>query len=148
MGATSTVKTAITTLLADIVGTSQNIRKLYGYFEGSPTEFPCVMVYMKEITEERLDFHDNQINTGFQIKLCIPLEQGTDRETMEDLRLDCIDDVMDRLRKSDAVETLGGSVFKTDFTAGEPYEENEASIPILVTDLTLDTSRSAPIVSP
>ncbi len=146
MTKTRLVKTAITTILSDVVGRTQNIRKLYGYFNGSPDEFPCVMVYMKDINEERLDFHDNQVNTGFQLKLCVPLDQTSNREEMEDLRLDCIDDIMNRMRKSDAIETLGGEVFSTDFSAGEPYEELDATFPMLVTDLTLDTSRSAPIV--
>lgn len=142
MGKTRTIKSAIATLLSDIVGTDKNIRKLYGYFEPKPTEFPCVMVYMRNADEERLDFGNNQVNVDYMIKIVLPLEKNADMEEIEDLRLDCMDDVLDRLRKTDAVETLGGHTFQTQFTAGEPYMENDADFPVLVTDLTLSTSRS------
>jgi len=147
MGKTRTVKTTIATLLSEVVGTTKNIRKIYGYFESAPTEFPCVMVFLKGISEDRLDFGNNQVNANYQIKLCLPLGGSADREEIENLRLDCIDDIMDRLRKSDAVETLGGDVFKTSFTAGEPYEELEAEFPMLVTDFLYETARSEMIVS-
>jgi len=141
MGNTRTIKTAISTILSDVVGVGFNIRKLYGYFEPSPAEFPCVMVYMRNANETRLDFGSNQTNVEYSIKLIVPLEQRANSEAMEDLRLDCMDDVLDRLRKKDAVETLGGVVFKTEIIAGEPYMDNGANFPVLVTDLVLRTSR-------
>lgn len=142
MGKTKDIKNKISDLIAEVTGTNQNIRKLYRYFEPTPSEFPCVMVYLKSIDEERLDFQDNQVNAEYQIKLCLPLQKTANQETTEDLRMDCIDDILVRLRKKDAVETLDGLTFKADIVSGEPYLELDSSIPMLITDLTLATSRT------
>lgn len=143
-----TIKNSLATYLEEIAGTGFKIRKVYSYFEPTPTEFPCVQVYLKQFDEDRLDFQDNQLNSDFMIKLCVPQEQNADNEEIEDLRLDCIDAILDRLRKSDAVETLGGETFSADISAGEPYMDNETSMPMLVTDITISTSSSKIISSP
>lgn len=134
--------------MGTIAGTTKLIRKVYGYFEPTPREFPCVLVFLKNFDEERLDFQDNQLNAQYVVKLCIPQEEGTDNSEIEDLRLDCIDAILDRLRASDAVETLGGETFSTDISSGEPYMTTEAEFPMLVTDITISTSASKLIVSP
>jgi hypothetical protein len=143
-----TIKNAIGTYLESISGREFKIRKVYKYFEPTPSEFPCVLVYLKQFDEERLDFQDNKLNSDFIIKLCIPQESDADNEDIEDLRLDCIDAVLDRLRASDAIETLGGETFSTEISSGEPYMDNEAEFPMIVTDITISTSASKLIVSP
>jgi len=143
-----TIKNSIAAYLEEISGAGFKVRKVYSYFEPTPTEFPCVMVYLKQFDETRLDFQDNQLNSDFLIKLCVPQEQGADNAEIEDLRLDCIDAVLDRLRKADASETLGGETFSAEVSAGEPYMDNETSIPMLVTDITMATSASKLISSP
>lgn len=147
MTATKTIKSGIATYLADIVGITKNIRKMYSYFEPNPSEFPCIMVYSQNSSEERLDFRSNAVSQNFMIKVCIPLEKGADMADMEDLRTDCVDDVKNRLRKSDAVETLGGLVYEANTNVGEPYVEENATFPLLVCDIIVETKRQEFITS-
>jgi len=142
MGKTKDIKNIIAGFIEEVSGTSENIRKVYSHFEPMPSEFPCVMVFLKNINEDRLDFQDNQVDADYQIKLCVPFPANAKKSVLEDLRLDCIDDIMARLRKKDALETLGGEVFQTKFSAGEPYIETEAELPMLITDFTFETSRA------
>lgn len=133
------IKNAIQNYLEEIAGTDEKIRKIYGYFEPVPTEFPCAMVYLQTFDEERLDFGSNTVNADFIVKLCIPQPPEADYSVLEDLRLDCVQSIVDKLNSQSAAETLGGVCYSAIITTGEPEYDNETAIPTLVTGIVIST---------
>jgi hypothetical protein len=136
------IKNRIHSYIEDITGAGYFIQKSYNYFEPMPDAFPCAMVYQTDMRETRLDFRNNEVTEEYTIKVCIPLDKGSNRHLSENLRIRCVEAVTDRLRVEDAFETLGGLVYACIVTGSDVYVDATAEFPMMITDIKVQTRRT------
>jgi len=118
-----TTSAKIKTILETLEGAGGGLNEVFGYFEFAPQKFPCAMVRMLGASrEERLDTDNNLLTMAFVVRVLFRSDNDAANETLKET---IIDQVLDKLRTSDNVDTLDGVVEKFSIESVEPIESSE-----------------------
>lgn len=126
----------IYTIIQELEGSGQPFNATYKRLTANTQTFPVAMVDVYD-PSERIRFDSvSDYNTYSFIIRCVFLDDNT--QTANDLRLDTMDDVVDKLADSTITDTLRGQACKLDWNGPAPwFDQDTYGQPVLGFDIIL-----------
>jgi len=140
-----TTKDQLVTILTTLTGSGQPLKTVSGWSDPSSEEYPFAYVRISDGgSEERVDSCRNNLHMQFKIVVKI---RSKNTLANEDERLTLLDSVLDKLRETAYVDTLGGTVQRFDVLDISPIDIQDADQPELGFELITQSSLLKTITS-